>query len=271
MTGEFRGICRYKFRGDKKMTMKEAMKDYNDGNWNSSINKLQAVKMEADVYISWNLWKMQRKDEAASIWKEVISGAIADNVTKASAHAGLGIYYAEKGDREEALKHAQLARDFLPEDVTSQQNKNLNACGIAIAKNGELKKAEEILKKVAQINKQLMESGNIEIAKEAMHQYGKNNYNLATLVHIPQENWNAADNELTEAIIFYRRVGAETDEAAAHHRKSEIYEKNNHLCAALVCEKRSLKLWKKHPDDPKRIETAQENIKRIENKMREQK
>ena len=254
-----------------------------DGNWQLSINELQAIKAEADVYIGWNLWKMQKKDEAASIWREVIFGTIANDVAKASAHAGLGIYYAEKGNKEVALEHAQFAQDLLPEDATANQNKNLNACGIALAKIGELEKAEEILLKVARINEQLMKSDDPEIVREATHQRGKNGYNLASLVYIPQERFYEAIKELEEEVIpRYKAVGAETDLAAAYHRIAEVNEKiaegDSHstvntvaLNLALPAEKKSLSLWQKYQEDaPGRVETAMENIKRIENKMGEQ-
>jgi tetratricopeptide (TPR) repeat protein len=268
----------------KKIEIEEAMKEYDAGNWTVAIKILTKAKEEAepveqaeiDAYIGWNMWKMQRKEEAAEIWecmiltKAVLAG-VASKATRASAHAGLGIYYAEKSDKEKALEHAQLAQDLLPEDATLQQNKNLNACGITVAKIGELGQAEEILKRVARINEQLEKSDDPEIAKEAKHQRAKNGYNLASLVYIPRRMYSAAIKELKNRVVSrYMEVGAETDLAAAYHRIAEAYENLRDYDNALHFEKMSLKLWEKHPDDPKRVETAKVNIARIEAKMREQ-
>lgn len=271
----------------------DAVKLYDAGNWQLSVEKLEFLiekgilagemqKHEIEVLISWNWWKMGRKQDAVAIWKRVIVDTNVYGITLSSAHAGLSIYYAEIGNREEALKHAQFAQDFLSGYATVHQNKTLNSCGITLANIGELKKAEEILQKVSKINKQLINSIDPKIAKEATHQRGKNGYNLASLVYIPQERFYEAIKELEEEVIpCYEAVKAETDLAAAYHRVAEVNEKiaggDSHLTVntaalnlALSAEEKSLTLWRKHPDDPKRIETAQENIKRIENKMREQ-
>jgi tetratricopeptide (TPR) repeat protein len=254
------------------MTISEAMEDYNDGNWQPSINKLQAVKAEADVYISWNLWKMQKKGEAASIWKEVIFGTVADDVTKASAYAGLGIYYAEMGNKEKALEYAQFAQNLLPENATANQNKNLNACGITMAKIGELDQAEKILSKVAYINQQLEKSDDPVIVREAKHQRAKNGYNLASLIYIPQKRFKEAVAELEARVIpRYIEVEAETDLAAAYHRISEVYENgtgvNYDLEQALHFEQLSFVLWQEHSDDPERAKTARKNVSRIQKKI----
>jgi len=114
--------------------VEEALREYNQGNWKKSIQLLKKARAEIDTHIAWNLWKLRQKEKAAVIWKEVISGKAASNTTKASSHAGLGIYYAEKGNKEKALEHAQLAQKLLPEDATINQVMNLNACGISLAK-----------------------------------------------------------------------------------------------------------------------------------------
>ena len=150
-----------------------------------------------------------------------------------------------------------------------------------MARIGELNKAEEILRKVAQINEQLIKSDDPEIAREAIHQRGKNGYNLASLVYIPQKRFYEAIKELEEEVIpHYEVVGAETDLAAAYHRVAEVNEKiaegDSHstvnitaLNLALSAEEKSLTLWRKHSDDPKRVETAEENLKRIKEKIQE--
>lgn len=85
--------------------------------------------------------------------------------------------------------------------------------------------------------------------------------------------------ELEEEVIpRYIAVEAETDLAAAYHRIAEINEKlgdsGSHntvksaaLNFALQAEEKSLALWQKHPDDPKRIKTAEENIQRLKDKI----
>lgn len=263
--------------------IKEAIKEYNAGNWKLSIEKLENAKAKAsapevaeiDTFIGWNKWKMQEKDEAARIWTLVLSvEAATHNITKASAHAGLGIFYAEKGNKEKALRHAKLAQE-LPLNATVNQAMNLNACLISVAKLGDLKLAEEIWKRVANINEQLEKSDDLAIAKKAKHQRAKNGYNRASLILIPQSRFYEALMELEEEVIpRYIAVEAETDLAAAYHRIAEINEKlvdsGSHntvksaaLDLAFQAEEKSLALWRKHPDDPKRIETAEKNIQRI--------
>lgn len=271
--------------------IEQAYYSYNKGNWDRSFEILGQIKgaaieetMEIMALFAWNYWKKGSKSEAAYYWTMVSNSKKASDVIKASTHAGLGIYCAEKGDKEEALRHIQLAQNLLPENATIQQNKNLNACGITMAKIGELERAEEILKKVAGINEQLMKSDDSEIAREATLQKAKNGYNLVSLVYIPQERFYEAIKELEEEVISrYEAVEAETDLAAAYHRVSEVNEKIAEASAisvfvrlaalnlSLSAEQNSLELWKKHQKDaPGRVETAQDNIKRIENKMREQ-
>ena len=274
------------------MTVEEQIKQaeyfHEKGNWDRSLEILDQIKgandqetMEVLALYAWNYWKKVAKSNAAYYWTMVSNSKKASDVIKASAHAGLGIYYAEKGDKKEALKHSQLAQDLLPENATANQNRNLNACGIMMAKIGELDGAEGIPRKVAQINEQLMNSDDLEIIKEATHQRGKNGYNLASLVYIPQELFVKAHEELYVAVSGYEKVNAETDLAAAYHRLAEtnvlladhgkhMWYKMKNLNSALEDEKKSLELWEKHQEDaPGRVKTAQENIKRIENKMGE--
>lgn len=265
--------------------IEEAYSFYDKGEWNKSLKILSGIsgfakekptRSELAEIVSlqgWNNWKKGEKEEAYLFWSNIvcICPNEATDIIKASVHAGLGIYYAEEGNKKEALEHAHLAQDFLPEDATANQNKNLNACGITMAKIGKLDKAEEILKKVAKINEQLMKSDDPEIAKEATHQLGKNFYNLATLVHIPQEKFHDALYYLARAEGYYSLVGAETDEAASKHRCSEIYEKMGNFKEGLRFEEMSLALWEKHKEDaPGRVKTSLENIERIKNKMRRQ-
>jgi len=268
--------------------IKQAYHAYDKGNWDRSFEILEEIKgavieetMEILALFAWNYWKKGDKSNAAYYWTMVSNSKKAPDTIRASAHAGLGIYYAEMDDKKEALRHAQLAQDLLPKDATANQNKNLNACGITMAEIGELKRAEEILKKVAQINEQLIKSDDLKTSKEATHQRAKNGYNLASRVYIPQERFYEATMELEEEVIpRYEAVGAETDLAAAYHRVAEVNEKiaegDSHstvkiaaLKLALSAKEKSLALWQKHPDDPKRVKTALENIKRIENKMGE--
>lgn len=277
------------------MTVEEQIKQanyfYEKGDWDRFFEILDEVKgandqetMEILVSYAWGYWKKGAKSNAAYYWTMVSNSKKASDVTIASAHAGLGIYYAEEGNREEALKHAQFAQDLLPEDATVNQNKNLNACGITLAEIGELKKAEEILQKVSEVNRRLINSIDLEIVREATHQLAKNGYNLVSLVYTPQGRYYEAIKELEEEVIpCYEAVKAETDLAAAYHRVAEVNEKIAEAGAisvsvklaalklALSAEKKSFKLWEKHKKDaPGRAETSLENIKRIENKMGEQ-
>lgn len=157
-------------------TINKAIELYDKENWNAALELLEIVfqaypvdnKTAAEIHmlVGWNHWKLGKKDLAASVWTTTIQIAGAD-IAQASAHAGLGIYYAEKGNKEKALYHAKLAQDLLPENVTINQVMNLNACGISLAKIGELERAEEVLRKVAQINEQLEKSDDPAIAKKA--------------------------------------------------------------------------------------------------------
>lgn len=264
-----------------------AIELYDKGEWNAALELLEIIfqtcyvnnKEAAEIHMlaAWNHWKRGEKDLAASVWMTTIQIAGADKITKASAHAGLGIYYAEKGDKEKALHHAKLAQELLPENATMNHAMNLNACVISLAKLGELEQAEALLRKVAEINEQLEKSDDSVLAKKAKHQRAKNGYNLASLVYIPQKRFTEAIKELNNEVApRYVKVGAETDLAAAYHRLSEayefverpgIYEEKPKLEYALTLEIRSLNLWQKHPDDPKRIETAEKNIQRIKEKI----
>ncbi|MBU3965077.1 hypothetical protein KKG29_03520 [Patescibacteria group bacterium] len=264
----------------------EAIGLYDKGEWNAALELLEITfqsryvnnKEAAEIHMlaAWNHWKRGKKDLAASVWATTTQIAGADNITIASSHAGLGIYYAEKGDKEKALHHAKLAQELLPPNVTMNHAMNLNACAISLAKIGELDRAEEVLRKVAQINEQLEKSDDPVVAKKAKHQRAKNGYNLASLVYIPQEKYREAIVELdVEVIPRYKIVNAETDIAAAYHRIAEAYEKMaetgnaEKLCLTLALdyENASLTFWQKHPDDPKRIETAEKNILRIKEKI----
>lgn len=168
------------------------------------------------------------------------------------------------------MRHAKLAQELLPQNATMNQAINLNACGIAMAKIEEMGRAEGILLKVAKINEQLEKSDDLVLAKKAKHQRGKNGYNLASLVFIPQKKSEEAINELiNEVIPRYKNVGAETDLAAAYHRISEAFENLKKYNDSLYWEELSLDLWQKHPDDPKRAETAEKNILRIKFTVRQ--
>lgn len=134
----------------------EAIELYNKGEWNAAIALLRQAcsqslgdssgvgAAEIQMHIGWNYWKKSSKDLAASLWAIATQVDMADNITLASAHAGLGIYYSEKGDKEKALHHAKLAQELLPENAAINQVMNLNACLISVAKLGDLKLAEEI-------------------------------------------------------------------------------------------------------------------------------
>lgn len=270
-----------------KEMISKAIGLYDKGEWNAALELLEIVfqaypvdnKTAAEIHmlVGWNNWKLGKKDLAASVWTTTIQIAGADNIAQASAHAGLGIYYAEKGNKEKALYHAKLAQDLLPENATINQVMNLNACGISLAKIGKLGHAEEVLLKVARLNEQLEKSDDPVLAKKAKHQRAKNGYNLASLIYIPQKRYEEAIKELNNEVTQrYVKVGAETDLAAAYHRLSEAYElverpdineEKSKLEYALRFEEKSSNLWRKHPDDPKRIETAEKNIQRLKEKI----
>lgn len=266
----------------------KAIELYDKGNWNEAIDLLTPMDIrtltnskevaEIEMHIGWNYWKKNNKELAVSYWEQVRGNPDADSIIQSSVCAGLGIYYAEKGDKERALYHAKLAQELLPENANMNQAINLNACGISLAKIGELKKAEKILQKVAKINEQLERSPDSALSKKAKHQRAKNGYNLASLIYLPQGRWDEAIRELYEEIIpRYTAVGAETDLAAAYHRMAEAYEKmaetgdinskTEELEMALAYEKVSLNFWQKHSDDPKRAEIAGKNITNIINKI----
>ncbi len=267
----------------------KAIKLYDKGNWDQAIDLLKPMDIrtlsngkevaEIEMHIGWNYWKKNNKELAGFIWEQIRGNPDANYITQASVYAGLGIYYAEKGNKEKALRYAKLAQELLPSNATMNQAINLNACGISLAKIGELSRAEGVLRKVAQINEQLEKSDDLAIAKKAKHQRAKNGYNLASLILIPQDRLYEALMELDEEVIpRYIAVEAETDLAAAYHRIAEINEnlvdRDSHntvksvaLDLALSAEQKSLELWQKHPDDPKRAETAEKNIKRINEKI----
>lgn len=258
---------------------------YDNGEWNKSLELLEdqetisrASPIEAGemaVLAGFNYWKKDEKENAFYLWSNAINETAEGwtRIMAASAYAGLGMYYAEKGEKEKALEHAQLAQDLLPEDATLNQVMNLNACGITLAKIGELERAEEVLKKVAKTNEWLEKSDDPVVAQKARHQRGKNGYNKVSLVLIPKKRWDQALYELlNEVIPRYEEVGAETDLAAAHHQVSKIWIGKGNLDAALNAEEDSKLLWKRHQEDaPGRVEIADENIADIKAKMRERK
>lgn len=283
---------------DEKKTVKgminEANGLYDKGKWNDALNVLREARYLAnekiqrldelalinrliDMHEAWNYWKKGDIELAVIAWQTALDKG-SDEITQASAHAGLSIYFADKGDREKALYHAKLAQE-LPQNAALNQRINLNTCGISLAKIRELKRAEEILKKVAFLNEQIEKSDDSVLAKKAKHQRAKNGYNLASLVYIPQKRFVEARNELEQEVIGrYTTVEAETDLAAAYHRLAEVYErmadeteestdKEAKLELALAYEKVSRDFWQKHPDDPRRIETAVKNIQQIEQKI----
>lgn len=258
-------------------TINEALVHYDKGEWSKAIDLLRPLlnkkislkeRREVLMHLGWNFWKSGNKAMAAVSWEAAL-GLGADAVTLASAHAGLGIYHAERKDKEQALHHAQLAQDLLPESATINQVMNLNACGISLAKVGESERAKKVLEKVIRINKELEKSEDPVISKKAKHQIGKNFYNLSSLIHIKQGRLDEALKDLlNEVIPRYMAVGAETDLAAAYHQVAAIYEKRESYDKALEFEEKSKVIWDRHiKDDPKRSETAAENIARIKEKI----
>jgi|GEM_PF-5461133 len=256
---------------------------YDNGEWNKSLEILENQETisraspqeagEMGVLTGFNYWKKGERENAFYLWRNVVDEESEGwtKIAAASAHAGLGMYYAEKGEKEKALEHARLAQDLLPEDATLNQVMNLNACGITLANIGELERAEEVLRRVAKTNEQLEKSGDSAVAQKAMHQRGKNGYNRVSLVLIPQKRWDMALYELLKEVIpRYEEVGAETDLAAAHHRVSEIWINMGNLDAALNAEEDSRLLWKRHEDDvPGRVKMSEQNIVQIRKLMRE--
>jgi outer membrane protein assembly factor BamD (BamD/ComL family) len=115
----------------KKMTEKKNIREmineaiglYDKGEWNAAIASLYLLQgnpeisvkegREIKMYLGWNYWKKQDKDVAKSYWSDAISdyyGILdmdnaekAASITKASAHAGLGIYYAPKKAKKKKL------------------------------------------------------------------------------------------------------------------------------------------------------------------------
>lgn len=265
----------------KKKTIREIIDEsialYDKGKWEAALNLLRPLlkhrlrrrdRCEALMHIGWNFWKSGRKAMASDCWEAAL-GKYADRITLASAHAGLGIYYATALDKAKALHHAKLAQELLPEKATMNQSMNLNACGIALAKLGELDRAKDVLQKVMEMNERLEKEGDSDLARRAKHQRAKNGYNLSSLVFMKQGKLEEALKELlNEVIPRYIAVDAQTDLAAAYHQVAAIHESRGNFPEALHYEEMSKEIWDKHrKDDPKRSETAAVNIARIEEKM----
>ena len=231
----------------------------------------------------WSLWYKGKKDKAASAWGKIIESD-SDDLAQASAHAGLGIYYAETKEKEKSLYHANFALELTPQDATISYVMNMNALGISLAINKNYDHAESILKKVAGINELNEKSSDPDISRQSKHQRAKNGYNLASLVYLPQERFNEAIKELKEEVIpRYEKViqlgvvQAGSDLAAAHHRISESYigisntaniaDKPQILAMAKDYEDQSLALWKNTSDFPDRVKTAENNVKNLEEKI----
>jgi len=249
------------------------------GEWSKSFKALAVIVCDRDVteetageidmIAGWNKWKMGDKDSALKYWLAVLKNRRSTVKTQAGAHAGLAIYYSEKADKEKTLRHAKLALELLPKNATLSISMNLNACGIARAKIGELDGAEKVLRKVAGMNEELERSKDPAIEREGALQRAKNGYNLSSLIYMKQGRFEEALNELLKEVIpRCIEVGAKTDLAAAYHQVAAIYENRGNFEKALEFEERSKAIWDEHiKDDPKRSETAQKNISRIKEKM----
>lgn len=233
----------------------------------------------------WSLWRKGKKDKAADAWEEIIESD-SDDLAQASAHAGLGIYYAETKEKEKSLYHANLALELTPQDATISYVMNMNALGISLAKNKDYAHAESILKKVAGINELNEKSNDPDISRQSKHQRAKNGYNLASLVYLPQERFDEAIKELKEEVIpRYEEViqlgvvQAGSDLAAAHHRISESYigisntaniaDRPQILTMAKDYEDQSLALWKSTSDLPDRVKNAENNVKNLKEQITE--
>ena len=232
----------------------------------------------------WSLWRERKKDEAAAAWKETIK-TNSDDLTLSSAHAGLGIYYAERKEEKKSLYHANFALELTPQDATISYAMNINALGISLAINKHYAHAESILKKVANINELNEKSSDLDISRQSKHQRAKNGYNLASLVYIPQERFDEAIKELKEEVISRYEtvlqsgtVQAGSDLAAAYHRLSESYDKladkadisskQQMVASALEYESKSLDLWKIYAgNDFNRVKTAENNVENLKEKM----
>lgn len=257
----------------------EAVRLQEIGEWGKSFKALAVILCdrditeetagEIDMIAGWNKWKMGDKDSALKYWLAVLKNKKSTVKTQAGAHAGLAIYYSEKADKEKTLRHAKLALELLPKNATLSISMNLNACGIARAKIGELDGAEKVLRKVAGMNEELERSKDPEISREGTLQRAKNGYNLSSLIYMKQGRQDEALDELmNEVIPRYLAVGAKTDLAAAYHQVAAIWENRGNFEKALEFEERSKAIWDEHKkDDPKRLETAQKNIERIKGKM----
>lgn len=273
--------------------IKRATSLYEKGDWNDALNLLNKITESASQkkgdplnerikltfqqrwkitnLKAWIYWKRGEKTAARNLWLAVADSRGKNKAEKEiinSANTGLGIYWAEQGNREQAIRHSQLAVFCPPEKAVIRDTINLNGCAVAMAKIGEFKRAKVLFKKASGLNKTLMNSEDPEVEKKATHQLSKNCYNLAALIYIPQREWKNALVELHKAILGYKEVSAETDEAAAHHRTAEVFENQGRLKEALASETRSMQLWKnKNISD--RVKMAEENIARLKKKLAE--
>ena len=233
----------------------------------------------------WSLWRKGKKDEAASAWEKTIKSD-SDDLAQAGAHAGLGIYYAEEKEKKKSLYHANLALEMTPRNATISYAMNMNALGISLAKNKDYAHAESILKKVANINELNEKSNDFNLSRQSKHERGKNGYNLASLVYMPQKRFDEAIKELKEEVLpRYKAVQTyptstyriKSDLAAAHHRISESYigisdtanikARPQILELAKDYENRSFDLWKSTSDFPDRVKTAENNVKNLEDQI----
>ena len=235
-----------------------------------------------------SLFRQGHKDKAAEEWERTLSPDEEHNVTaKIKAHAGLAMYYQEKGNKKKSSDHLFWAMEKTPyesDDPITYASINGKAYGAYYAKEGELDEAESGLKMAAHIY-ECIEQKNSGSSKKANFLRGETGIDLVSLVYLPQEKPEKALKELEEEVIprirpsshLRRNFGwsqrAEIDLADAYHLVSVSYdkiaEKSDDLQMAelaLDFESKSLALWKKHPDYLNRVETAEMNIQTLKEK-----
>lgn len=232
----------------------------------------------------WELWRTGQQQEAAQAWHGVLDNADATAADTASAHAGLSLFYAGRGDKDIALTHLNLALTTTPSDTSPVYV--MNSCAVSFAKLGDHAAAEDMLKKVAALNEQEEATAKpTEQARVARHQRAKNGHNLASLVYLPKKRFAEAVHELEKNVLprykliatakeeFTGKETAATDLASASHWLSVAYEKLAAqanisdkpalLKTALDYESYSCALWKNNPENTTRIETAQKNYRNL--------
>lgn len=248
------------------------------GEWDESLGILSIIlgftRAELAEIVSLqgrNNWEKGEKEKAYLFWSNVafIRPGEATAVIKASVHAGLSMYYAEKGERAEALRNAQIALDLFSTDATLDQMMILKVCGITLAKAGEFEYAEKVLRRVAEISRQFEKSDDPVIVRKAISHRAGSGCSLVSLVLTPQKRWDDALYELLQEVIpRYVKTVDETNLAAADHQLSKAWRGKGNLSAALGAEKNSRLLWERY-DVPDKIEAANRNIAAIEKEMRE--